>query len=463
MLAQPFISTALIAVENLKAQIRGEVFLPGDEGYEQAKFSWNVAVQHQPAVIVVPESTEDVVAAVRFAREAGLGVAVQATGHGTVRVSEDNLLIVTSKLTGLRIDTTGRTAWIAAGLKWGEVLEEAQEFGLTPLLGSSTTVGAVGYTLGGGMGWLARKYGMAIDSVRAFEVVTAAGTVVRASKDENADLFWGLQGSGGSLGIVTAMEIDLYPVAAVYGGNLYYPAAMAKEVITRYREWIASAPEELTSSISIMNFPPLPQLPEFMRGQSFVIVRGAYVGALEEGEALLRYWREWRSPLVDDFGVLPFNEADRISNDPKDPVPVLSTGAWLHDLSDDAIDILVERAITHNGLIKAEIRHAGGAIASVPAHVNAYSHRDAELILQMVSITPTPDAKQAAEIYMDDIKAALAHWLTGSIYMNFVEGKESQKRVADGYSADAYERLVALKTQYDPTNLFGYSFNIRPN
>ena len=239
------------------------------------------------------------VSSIDFARAKGLGIAVQATGHGVGLPADECVLILTRGLDDLRIDADARTAWVGAGLKWHTVLQRAQEDGLAPLLGSSTDVGAVGYTLGGGMGWLARKHGLSTDHVRFFEVVTPDGQVRTVSADENADLFWALRGGGGgSLGIVTGMEIELVPVTKVYGGNLLYPADMAREVVARYREWIATAPDELTSSFALANLPVDPLVPEFLQGQSFAVVRGCYCGSLADGEELMRFWRDWRTPAA---------------------------------------------------------------------------------------------------------------------------------------------------------------------
>jgi FAD/FMN-containing dehydrogenase len=326
-------------------------------------------------------------------------------------------------------------------------------------------VGAIGYTLGGGLGWLGRKYGLSADNVLAFELVTPDGVLRRAAADENADLFWGLRGGGGSLGIVTGMTIRLFPVAEVYAGNLYYPAAMARDVFRHYRAWIADAPDELTSSVLVMNFPPLPVLPEFLRGQTFVIVRGCYCGPMAEGEALLRHWRDWRTPQLDHFGPMPFSAAATISNDPVDPLPGFNTGAWLSALSDDAIDAIVDHAVITDGsvpLIFAEVRHAGGAIRRVPAQAAAFGNRDAELVLSVVGVTPFPGAQELLEAHGQSLKDALQPVLTGGVYMNFLEGEESRRRIRDGLAQGAYDRLAKLKAQVDPENVLRYGFNVVP-
>ncbi len=448
----------------LRQRIQGRVLSADHADYHQARQAWNLTVDQHPAVIVMAESAADVVEGVRFARDQGLGVAVQSTGHGNVRPADDCLLIVTSPMKGIQVDVETRTARIEAGVKWGEVLAQTQPFGLAPLLGSSPDVGAIGYTLGGGLGWLARRYGPAIDSVRYFDVVTADDQQLRVSQIENSDLFWGLRGGGGSLAIVTTMEVQLYPVTEVYGGNLFYPVEQAREVYARYRDWIAAAPDELTSSIVIMNYPPIPEVPDFLRGQSFAMVRGCYCGPVEQGQALVQSWRDWSPPAIDDFKALPFSQVATISNDPLDPVPGMSSGAWLGDLSDEVIDQLVRFATANAGaspLTVTEIRHAGGAVARVDAQASAYSHRDASLLLQCIGITPTPEAQRHLRQYIDVFKDALRPHLIG-VYMNFLEGEESRVRVQDGFSPEAYRRLTELKARYDPEDRFGFSFNIRP-
>lgn len=459
------ISLADVRWDQLRSNIRGAVVTPDDPDYEKLRQAWNLAVDQHPAIIVVAADAADVAAATRFARDEDLSVTVQSTGHGIVRPANDSLLIITSKMKNIRVDAASQTAWVEAGVKWGEVLEKTQALGLAPLLGSSPDVGVVGYTLGGGMGWLGRKYGLAADSVRYFELVTADGRLLRASHTEHSDLFWGLRGGGGSLGIITGMEIKLYPVATVYGGNLLYPIAMAREVYDRYRDWIASAPDELTSSIVIMNFPPIPQVPEIVRGQSFVIVRGCYSGPVRQGEALLQVWRDWRTPFLDAFKVMPFSQVATISNDPLNPMAAFSTGAWLRELSDEAIDILIRHVAPGSAispLVFAEVRHVGGAVARVDPLASAYGNREASLLLQMVGPAPTPEAYGHLAQYTNQIKEHLRPYLTGGVYMNFLEGEESQRRVESGFSPAAYQRLMALKAAYDPDNRLRSGFNVQP-
>ena len=240
------------SIEALRDAVAGEVITPDEPGFVEACTAWNVRFVHTPAAVVIAADVGDIALAVRYAHAAGCAVTVQATGHGPSRLAADGVLIVTSRLTEVTVDTATLTARVACGAKWGAVLAPAQEHGLAPLLGSTTDVGAIGYTLGGGMGWLGRRYGLAADSVRSFDVVLADGSEVRASDAENPDLFWALRGGGGSFGVITSMTIELYPVSTVYAGNLLYPVEMAGEVIRRFRDWSRDIDEQLTSSVVIM-------------------------------------------------------------------------------------------------------------------------------------------------------------------------------------------------------------------
>lgn len=452
-------------LETLQARLLGKVVLPGDADYDKARMAWNLTVDQHPAIIVVASSPLDVVEAVRYARKEDLKIAIQSTGHGVVRPANGSLLLVTSKLKSVRVDAARQTVWVQAGVQWGDVLAPAQAVGLAPLLGSSLDVGVVGYTLGGGMGWLARKYGMAADSVNFFDLVTADGQMVRASRTENADLFWGLRGGGGNFGIVVGMEMRLYPVTTVYAGNLIYPIEQAREVFAHYCEWIKTAPDELTSSIAIMNFPPLPELPPFLQGRTVIIVRGCSCGTIEEGETLLKHWRTWQAPMVDDWKAMPFSQAGLISNEPVDPVPGKSSGAWMGELNEAAFEVIMRFAVPTNGpipLIIAEVRHAGGAIARVESGSNAYSHREALHNLQMVGFAPSPEALAGLTAHIAEFKRALQPYLTGGVYLNFLEGDESRARTKDGFSPEAYRRLQAVKARYDADNRFSHSFDIAP-
>jgi FAD/FMN-containing dehydrogenase len=451
------------AVAELRAQLTGEVVVPTEDTYDDARATWNLIVDHYPALVVLPETAEDIAVAVRFAVAHGLDVALQATGHGVIRNADDALLINTAHMTAVTIDPAAQTAWIAAGAKWGDVLNAAQDHGLAPLLGSSPEVGAVAYTLGGGSGWLVRKYGLASDSALRFQVVTADGQIRTASADENPDLFWGLRGGGGSLAAVAGMEVQLYPVDTVYGGFMVYPTALAGDVLTRWREWIKTVPDELTTAVKIINLPDMEDVPPLLRGQTAVFLAGCYVGPAETGAALLQPWRDWQEPMLDAFHPMSFRDVGDISQDPTDPMPSFLTGVWLKELDDATIDALVRYATLQEArvpLIFAEVRHIGGAVGTADASQSAFGYRDSELLLELVGLVPAPQLWQALTDYADRLRAEIAPALTGTVYMNFLEGEEAQARVRDGFPPETFARLVELKGKYDPNNLFNRTMAI---
>ena len=453
------ISTQTLA--DLRQRLGATLIAPGDPAYESERLAWNRVVDQHPAVIVLARDAQDVRTAVQAAAAYDLPVAVQTTGHGVVRGADGAMLVVLAALKQVQVDPAARTARVGGGAKWADVLEHCTPHGLAPLLGSTPDVGVAGYTLGGGLGWLGRKYGMACDSVNWFELVTANGEISRASASENPDLFWALRGGGGGFGVVTELEIQLFPVAEVYGGNLFYPPELAAEVFARYRAWIAAAPDELTSSVVLMNFPPVPALPDFLRGKSFVLIRGAYTGAAESGEKLLDYWRAWRPPLIDDFKRLPFSQVAAISNDPVDPLPGTGSGGWLNDLSDETAAVLIRSTLPQNGppaLIFVEVRHTGGAIAAVDPAQTAYSHRQEQLVLYTVAMTPTPEIRAAARAHIDEMRAALGNHMSQAVYMNFLDGEEARRRTPDGFSPAAFTRLQLVKAAWDPSNRFNHSY-----
>lgn len=440
-------------------RIDGEVLLPGEPGYDEAILGWNRLYQHRPAVIGVPETVDEVVELVRFADEADLQIGVVATGHGPVVMVEDQLLIRTERLDTVDVHPETATARLGAGVRWGAVLAAAQEHGLAPLLGSSSSVGAVGYTLGGGFGWLGRKYGMSADSVVSFEVVTTDGAVLDVSADSHPELFWALRGGGGgSIAVVTSMTIRLHPVSTVYAGNLYYPASMARDVIARWREWTADAPEELTSGIAVVNFPPVPDVPEPLRGQSFVVVRGCVVEGTD-GPALLSFWRDWRPPAIDMWGEMPFSQADTISNDPVDPMPVVFRGGWLDDLADEAIDAIIAATLPLDGppsLIFTEVRHAGGAIERMGG--NAYGNRTARFLFGSIAAAFDDSSREAAEATIATLLTALAPYEAEGVYLNFVDGPARRQMTRRGVTDLA--RLQRIKATYDPNNLMTHGLDL---
>ena len=437
---------------------------PGDPEYDLWRAAWNTAVEHHPLAVVVPTTVSEVITVVNFARRHGVPLAIQSSGHGPTRAAHGAILLNLARLADVQVDLRRRTARIAGGTKWQAVLDVVTPHGLAPLLGSTPDVSAIGYTLGGGLGWLARKYGTSADSVLAFEMVTAQGELVRTTRDERPELFWALRGAGaGHLGVVTAMECQLHAVAELYAGSLYYPAPMAREVMQRWRDWLPEVPEDLTSAVTLLNFPDAPDVPDGLRGEAFVLVRGAYDGPAEDGERLLAHWRDWREPAIDDFGPLPFARIAEVSQDPVDPVPYEGTGLWLGGLGDDTIDELVRASFPTQGaplLVQTELRHTGGAVARGSAYPAAFGNRDAAILLELVGVTETTADIAAVRGLVAEVEERISDDLTGGHYLNYVEGDDRRHGVARGTPAGSLERLAALKARLDPQDLFNHGLAV---
>ncbi len=448
-----------------KRRLLDGMFRPGDEGYDQARAAWNLNGHHRPATVVMAERPDDVLAAVRYARTRGLGVGVMATGHGTSVACDGGVLVNTSRMRRVHVDPRSRTARVEAGVKWADVVPEAAAHGLAGLPGSSTQVGVVGYTMGGGFGWLGRKYGFAADSVTSAEVVTADGRLVRASAEENADLLWGLRGGGGNFGIVTALEFRLHPVEQVYGGNLYYPVDRAREVLELYASWNRTLPDEMMSAATFRSFPPLPQVPEHLRGRSFIAVRGCYCGEdLEAGEQLSKpVRRALGEPAVDTFAVMPTARLDSISMDPVDPIGAHTHNEMLRDLSPATIDTLVALG-TDSPLVMLEARQLGGALSRPAGELSPMGRSGARFTMNAIGVTPTPESAGAVRSYLAELAKAVRPHTSGTSYLNFLDlDGATPERVRAAYSPADWTRLVELKDTYDPHNLFRFNRNIPPS
>jgi FAD/FMN-containing dehydrogenase len=451
------------SVDTLRDRLDGELVLPGDPGWDDARRAWNLAADQRPVAVVHAGSAADVVAVVDHARENGLRVTTQGTGHfaSTIGSFEDTILLKTSRLRGLEIDPEARLARAEAGVLWQEVSLAAAEHGLAGLAGSAGDVGVVGYTLGGGLGWLARRYGLAANSVVAVEIVTADGRHVRADRENEPELFWAVRGGGGSFGIVTAIEFALHPVAEVYAGVLFFPFERAGEILAAWREWVDGTPDELTSVGRLLQFPPIPEIPEPVRGKSFVVVEAAYIGSEEEGAELLRPLREL-GPVTDTFATIPVEELRFLHMDPPGPVPGAGDGMTLTDVTPETIDALVAVAGPGSGspLLSVELRQLGGAVAAdAPGH-GAVGSIDAGFALFGVGVAATPEMKEGVVAHAAAVKAALAPWASDRGYFNF-----SDRPLADAsslYAPETYRALQWVKAEYDPNELFRATHPVRP-
>ncbi len=326
------------ALEDLRAGLKGDAYVPGDAGYDEARVAWNLNAHQHPALVVMAQGAADVLAAVRLARDEGLGVGVMATGHGVAAPADGGVLINTSRMKGVHVDPETRTARVEAGAKWADVVPEAAAHGLAGLQGSSSDVGVVGYTMGGGFGWLGRKHGFAADSVKEADVVTADGELLTASADEHPDLFWGLRGGSGNFGVVTSLEFKLHPVGpTVLGGFVFYPFDQAREVARFYREFTSTAPDELTTHLAFATSPD---------GHPVVAYLVCYSGPVEEGEAVLAPLRAFGTPLADTIGPVPYTEVQAFLA-PAYPEGRLNywKSNFLNELSDEAIQAVIDREL----------------------------------------------------------------------------------------------------------------------
>jgi FAD/FMN-containing dehydrogenase len=461
------------ALEEFRASLRGSAYLPGEEGYDETRAAWNLNAHQSPALVVAAEGASDVVGAVSLARREGLGVGVMATGHGVAIPADEGILINTSRMKGVRVDPETQTTRVEAGAKWADLVPEAAAHGLAGLQGSASGVGIVGYTMGGGFGWLGRKYGFAADSLKEADVVTADGELVKVSAYENADLFWGLKGGGGNFGIVTSLEFALYPITHVFGGNLFYPIDKAEEVLDLYARWSEDLPDEVTSAVAFLNVPPMPDIPEPLRGRSVITMRFCYTGEDLEGrgEGLLTPWRELGEtrigePIMDTFRVMPYEMMDMISMDPVDPLGAYGHSEMLHDLSHATQETLVKLAGagSNSPLIMLEVHQLGGALSRPPGDLNPMGRSDARFILEGIGATFSPEMAQAVQANLAYIAEAVKPYASGTEFVNFMDlDGATPERVKAGYSEEDWDRLVALKDRHDPHNLFRFNRNIPPS
>jgi FAD/FMN-containing dehydrogenase len=437
-------------VAELRSRLQGEIVTRDEPSWDEARQAWNLAVDQRPVLVALPESAADVVAIVEFAVENGYRVAPQGTGHAAAPLGDlgDTILVKTNRMRGVAIDPERRIARAEAGVIWIEVVEAAAEHGLAALAGSSPDVGVVGYTLGGGLSWLARKHGIGANQVTAVELVTADGRFVRADRENEPDLFWAVRGGGGAFGVVTAIEFNLFPITEVYAGVLWFPIERAAEVLKAWRAWTDTVPEELTSVGRLLQLPPIPQIPEPVRGKSFVIVEAIYLGDEAEGAELLAPLRTL-APVMDTVATIPVQELSHLHMDPEEPVPAAGDGGMLADVDDDLIDALVE-ATVGSPLLSVELRHLGGAVARPRPEHGAIAAFESPYLMFGVGMTPTPEALEAVEASSAALREAIAAWETDHTYMNFAE---TSRRAATLFSETAYARLRRIKAKVDPQNV----------
>jgi FAD/FMN-containing dehydrogenase len=433
----------------------GKIITPEDTRFDVATRAWNLTVDQQPAAVMFPESAEDVAAAVRFARDHRMRIAPQGTGHnaGPLGPLEDTILLKTERMRGVHVDPKAWLARVEAGTVWLEVVEAAARHGLAALAGSSPDVGVVGYTLGGGMSFLGRKYGLSANAVRAIELVTADGRLLRCDRENEPDLFWALRGGGGSFGVVTAIELQLFPIRHAYAGVLFYPIERGSEVLHAWRELTHSdsLPDELSTVGRFLRLPPIAEIPEAIRGKSFVIVEAYHVGEPAQAEELLAPLRAL-GPVNDTIQMVPMSALSHLHMDPEQPVPGFGDGLMVGELPAQAVDAFVEVAgeAAEFPLLTVELRHLGGALGRPHASHGALSSIEAEYSLFAAGMVPIPELETLVYAQVQAVKAALGPWAASHMYLNFAD---TQRDPTTFFTEQAYHRLRRIKAAVDPNDV----------
>jgi hypothetical protein len=431
--------------------IAGRIATPEDADWDEARAAWNLAAEQRPEAVVFAENADDIAATVRFAAANGLKVAAQGTGHGAAPLAPlaGTILLKTERMRGIEVDPEARTARIEAGVQGSELGQAANEQGLCFLPGSSPDVGVIGYTVGGGLSWLGRRYGFACNRVAAIELIDATGEARTVDAENDPDLFWALRGGGGGYAIVTALRVELLPIAEVYAGALIFPAEVGAEAVRTYRDWAAGLPEEVTSVVRFVTPPPIPDVPEPLRGRPLLTIDAACIGGQAEGEATIEPLRAIGETIMDTFEWMPTAGLSRIHMDPETPVPGIGEGMTIGELSDEAIAAFVSVAGPDSGspLLLSELRHLGGALGRAPEGAGALSHLDAGYVMYSVGMPMTPELGEAIPAYLKTIEETMRPWSAGGGYYNFTEGPCDVDAILP---PDVCDRLGEVKRKWDP-------------
>ena len=455
-------------IETFKAALRGSLLTPNDASYDETRVIWNGMHDKRPALIARCTGVADVIEAVNFARTHNLLVAVRGGGHnvGGTASCDGGIMIDLSLMNGIHIDAKAKTARVQGGATLGDMDRETQVFGLATPGGNVSTTGVAGLTLGGGIGHLRRKYGLAIDNLLSVDIVTADGNVLTANKDENSDLFWGVRGGGGNFGIVTSFEFQLHPVGPMVTLCApWYPVDNAKELLTKWAAFMEDAPEEFSSLALFWTVPAVPDIPEEFHNKRSLVLAGVHCGSLEDGERVTRPLREFGTPMIDMSGPVPWTAAQNGFDPffPKGLRQYYFKSCYLDALDEATIDTLLPRAINPPAPpVLIAIWHYGGAMQRVSNTETAFMGREASYLFSVDAIWDDPAQNEEVIAYAREYLAEMKPHSPGGLYVNFAGlGEEGNDLVRSAYGAN-YERLVALKNKYDPTNLFHLNQNIKP-
>jgi FAD/FMN-containing dehydrogenase len=445
--------------------LRGTALRPGDEDYDRERNIWNGAHDRRPAVIARCAGVADVIRTIDLARSEGLPLAVRGGGHSIAGFStcDDGIVLDLSPMKGVRVDPAHRRVTAQAGCLWQDLDAETQQFGLALTGGLMSTTGIAGFTTGGGLGWLMRRCGLASDNLVGADVVTADGQFIHTDAGEHPELFWGLRGGGGNFGVVTSFEYQLHDVGpTVYAGLVFYPADEAEQVLRGYRAACAQAPDELTTLVNMTTAPPVPFLPESVHGKPIIAVGGCWSGELDAGEAATAAFRSLGTVISDVFAPNPY-AAWQQALDPLFPRGMHNyfRSAFLRTADDASLQALLDSfARLPNAMSELHLYRLGGAVSRVAADATAFSQRDQEYLVEVIARTPTAEGFGASVDWARGVTSALGP--DAAMYVNFT-GEGSESIVRASYPPDTYRRLVAVKDQYDPTNLFRLNQNIPPS
>jgi len=431
--------------------ISGRLATPADPDWDAVRLAWNLAADQRPSAVAFVESAEDVAKTVSFAAAHDLKVAGQGTGHGAVALGSlaETILIKTERMRGIEVDPAAQTARVEAGVLVLELSEAAQAHGLSSLPGSSPDVGVTGYTLGGGLSWLGRRYGFACNRVRAIELVGADGEARTVDGENEADLFWALRGGGGGYAIVTALHLDLVPISDIYAGALLYPAALGADAVRVYRDWAAGLSDDVTSVVRFIRPPDVPDVPEPLRGTPLLTIDGAFIGSQAEGEAAIApLLAGLGEPMMSTFGQIPAAGLCRIHMDPEQPVPGLGHHRVIRELPDEAVETFAELGDPESSpLLLTELRQLGGALGREDEGGGALSHLDAAFVMLGIGMPMTPELGQAIEGRLDSFDEAMAPWIADGGYFNFAERPCDADAILP---AETCARLAEVKRKWDP-------------
>ncbi len=456
-------------VEKFRASLHGQFIQPGDARYDDERKVWNGMIDRRPSMIVRCADKADVISCINFARTEKLLVAVRGGGHNVAGFGtcDDGIVIDLSQMKKIEVDIAAHTARAQAGLTWGEFDKATQSYHLATTGGLVSTTGIAGFTLGGGFGWLVRKYGLAVDNLLSVDMILANGQQLTASPTENADLFWGVRGGGGNFGVVTSFQFRLHDLGPlIYGGAIFHSAEKSKDLLRFYRGWTPALPDELSTMVIFLTAPPAPFVPKDLVGTPMIAVAFCYSGLLNEGEQVVKPLYDFATPAIDLAGPMPYLDLQSMfdATGPKGIHAYWKT-EYLNNLGDDVVDVLVghsSKMSTLSCFTAVHIHHWGGAIKRVDTDGSAFAHRNTPYVLNIIGLWPEHEEADKHITWTRDFARAIQPMSTGQVYLNFL-GSESEARIKAAYDPVKYERLVALKNKYDPANLFRLNQNIKPS